>query len=68
MVYYLRGQLDLHGPLLAAFFERASEATRRHAMRFVGRVLYDDGDLDADLEAGPWHSGKLGPRISTSRR
>lgn len=50
MVFYLRGQLDLQDALLAGFFERATEETRQHAMRFVGRVLYDNDDLDEALK------------------
>lgn len=51
LVYYLRGLLELRSPLLASFFEHASGAIRRHALRFVGRVLYDSGDIDAELKA-----------------
>jgi hypothetical protein len=51
MVYLLRGQLALNSPLLTAFFDRAGSALRGHALRFVGRVLYDNDDLDADTKA-----------------
>ena len=51
MVFYLRGLIDLQDELVAGFFDRAAEATRQHAMRFIGRVLYDNGDLEATLKA-----------------
>jgi hypothetical protein len=51
MVLYLRGQTELQDELLAGFFERVPEATRQHALRFVGRVLYDNSDLEATLKA-----------------
>lgn len=51
MVLYLRGQIDLNDDLLAGFFLQATEATRQHAMRFVGRVLRGNDDLEVALKA-----------------
>jgi len=51
MVYLLRGQLAPDSVLVTSFFDRAGPVLRGHALRFVGRVLRDNDDLDADTKA-----------------
>jgi len=39
MVFYWSGKLDLDDPLLVAFWQRASDDLRAHALSFIGRAL-----------------------------
>lgn len=71
MVFYLRGQIDLQDELLAKFFERATEVTRQDAITFVGRVQYQNGDLDAQLKARAmalWESRTADLEVAAAER
>ncbi len=46
MAFYWRGRLGLDDPLLAAFWQRATDGLRAHAITFVGRSLErTEGDV-----------------------
>lgn len=51
MVFYLRGQIELQDDLLTEFFAVASESTRQDAIRYVGRVLRERGELEAEIKS-----------------
>lgn len=50
MVFYWRGKLSLGEPLLTAFWEKAPDGLRGHAIEFVGRALKQTkGDIPAEI-------------------
>ena len=50
MVFYWRGKLSLGDPLLTAFWERATDALRAHALGYVGRALEQtSGEIPAEV-------------------
>lgn len=50
MVFYWRGKLSLENPLLTAFWEKAPDGLRGHAIEFVGRALKQtEGDIPAEI-------------------
>ncbi len=50
MEFYWRGKLSLEDPLLTAFWERAPNCLRGHAIEFVGQALKQtEGDLSAEI-------------------
>jgi len=49
MVFYLRGKLGLESTQISAFFERAPDLLRAHAIAFVGRVLLNADNLPSDF-------------------
>lgn len=50
MEFYWRGKLSLGEPLLTAFWEKAPDGLRGHAIEFVGRALKQtEGDIPAEI-------------------
>lgn len=50
MVFYWRGKLSLEDPLFMAFWERAPNCLRGHAIEFVGQALKQtEGDISAEI-------------------
>ena len=50
MEFYWRGKLSLEGPLLMAFWEKAPDGLRGHAIEFVGQALKQtEGDISAEI-------------------
>ena len=50
MVFYWRGKLPFDDPLFTAFWERAPDAVRAHALTFVGRSLEQtEGQIESGI-------------------
>lgn len=50
MVFYWRGKLSLEDPLFTAFWEKATDALRGHALGYVGRALKQTiGEIPAEV-------------------
>lgn len=67
MEFYWRGKLSLEDPLLTAFWEKATDALRGHALAFVGQALKrTEGDIPAKI---PDRLKQLwGRRLATAKK